>query len=407
MTGFRWLKNAYVLTAGAGFGLFAFSFVVLGLWPNRTLSDQIARTDPAGRTARTASEDRGRHVYSQEGCMNCHSQLVRFTEDDVRRSGPASEAWESGGDAPQMWGTRRVGPDLAREGGRKSRDWQLANSLEPRHVVPDSVMPGYPWLFDGARRSRGGRESTSSTTWSRSAATRGWWACLGRGNSPAAKWKKRGERECSAIAISPGPPEAPVWNSTSAIGEAERFARRGADVFARNCAGCHGKDGLGDGPAAVALTPVPRNLSTAQFSHRSLSESLWNGVRGSSMPSWSDLPSRDLMGLVAYLKTIAPKEQPPDLTAQSGRQGRPSSSNNVRSATARTGTGTVLPRRSWLPPRPTSTRSGRRCPSPYGLDEWDPGHRDAEMGAETHARRALVIGSIRPVVLREGARGVT
>ena len=88
--GSSWLKNAYVLTAGAGFGLFAFSFVVLGLWPNRTLEEQIARTEPADRTARTASEDRGRQVYSQEGCMNCHSQLVRFTEDDVRRFGPAS-----------------------------------------------------------------------------------------------------------------------------------------------------------------------------------------------------------------------------------------------------------------------------------------------------------------------------
>ena len=150
VAGFRWLKNAYVLTAGAGFGLFAFSFVVLGLWPNRTLEEQIARTQPADRPARTASEARGRQVYSREGCMTCHSQLVRFTEDDVRRFGPASQAWESGGDAPQMWGTRRVGPDLAREAGRKSRDWQLAHLWNPRHVVPDSVMPGYPWLFDGS-----------------------------------------------------------------------------------------------------------------------------------------------------------------------------------------------------------------------------------------------------------------
>ncbi len=110
--------------------------------------------------------------------------------------------------------------------------------------------------------------------------------------------------------------KAPVWDTTLPIGEAERFARRGADVFARDCAGCHGKDGLGDGPAAEALTPVPRNLATARFSDRSLSESLWNGVPGSSMPSWSDLPSGDLIGLVAYLKTIAPTDQSPDFTAQ-------------------------------------------------------------------------------------------
>ena len=127
--------------------------------------------------------------------------------------------------------------------------------------------------------------------------------------------KRSGEGECSATAPSPGPPArprsgTPRWRSA----RRERFARRGAEVFARNCAGCHGRDGLGDGPAAAALTPAPRNLATALFSDRSLSESLWNGVRGSSMPSWNDLPSGELRGLVAYLKTIAPTEPPPDLT---------------------------------------------------------------------------------------------
>ena len=149
VAGFRWLKHAYVLTTGAGFGLFAFSFVVLGIWPNRTLENQIALTTPTEGHASTASERRGRLVYAREGCMTCHSQLVRFTDDDVRRFGPPSQAWESASDAPQMWGTRRIGPDLARESGRKSDDWQLAHLWNPRHVVPDSVMPGYPWLFDG------------------------------------------------------------------------------------------------------------------------------------------------------------------------------------------------------------------------------------------------------------------
>ena len=92
--------------------------------------------------------------------MNCHSQLVRFTENDARRFGPASQAWESISDAPQLWGTRRVGPDLAREAGRKSRDWQLVHLWNPRHVVPDSVMPGYSWLFDGSPTRHGQRLST-------------------------------------------------------------------------------------------------------------------------------------------------------------------------------------------------------------------------------------------------------
>src|SRR5262249_52754333 len=102
--------------------------------------------------------------------------------------------------------------------------------------------------------------------------------------------------------------KAPVWETALEPGEAERHARRGAELFARGCAGCHGKKGLGDGPAAPALTPAPRNFTTANFSDRSLSESLWNGVRGSSMPAWSDLPSGELRALAAYMKTLAPKE---------------------------------------------------------------------------------------------------
>ncbi|MGA8350240.1 MAG: cbb3-type cytochrome c oxidase subunit II, partial [Isosphaeraceae bacterium] len=273
------------------------------------------RTQPTDRPARTASEERGRQVYSREGCMTCHSQLVRFTEDDVRRFGPASQAWESGGDAPQLWGTRRVGPDLAREGGRKSRDWQLAHLWNPRHVVPDSVMPGYPWLFDGSP-TRPGRQALDLVNYLES---------LGRdaqltglsgpgplpGRDPEEERRKGMFCDC-AIPRTAG--KAPVWDTTLAVGEGERFARRGAEVFARNCAGCHGPEGRGNGPAAVALTPVPRNLTTARFSDRRLSESLWNGVRGSSMPPWNDLTTGDLRGLVAYLGTLAPKEPPPELT---------------------------------------------------------------------------------------------
>jgi cbb3-type cytochrome oxidase subunit 1/mono/diheme cytochrome c family protein len=309
-----WLKNAYVLTAGAGIGLFAFSFVVLAVWPNRVLDAQIVQTQPVDRLSLTASEERGRKVYAREGCLNCHSQLVRFTEDDVRRFGPASRAWESGGDKPQMWGTRRIGPDLAREAGRKSRDWQLTHLWNPRYIVPDSIMPGYPWLFLGAP-NRPGREALDVVNYLQS---------LGRSarlagifdTAPQTGQNSEDEREMGVFcdcAIPRTPGSAPIWETALSASEAERFARRGAEVFARDCAGCHGKTGLGDGPAAAGLTPTPRNLATARFSDRSLSESLWNGVRGSAMAAWSDLPSGDLRGLVAYLGTLAPKEQPADL----------------------------------------------------------------------------------------------
>ncbi len=315
--GFPWLKNAYVLTAGAGIGLFALSFVVLGLWPNRTLGEQIDRTRPADRSTRTESEKRGRRIYSREGCTTCHSQLVRFTEDDVRRFGLASQAWESDGDAPQMWGTRRIGPDLAREGGRKSRDWHLAHLWNPRHVVPDSIMPGYPWLFHGLS-TRPGRDALDLVNYLESLGRDARLAGMAGpaplpGGDPAEEMRNGMFCDC-AIPRTAG--KAPVWDTTPAAGESERFARKGAVVFAHNCAGCHGTEGRGDGPAAVALTPAPRNLASALFSERSLSESLWNGVPGSSMPAWSELPSGELRGLVAYLTTIAPTDRPPNLTPQ-------------------------------------------------------------------------------------------
>jgi cbb3-type cytochrome oxidase subunit 1/cbb3-type cytochrome oxidase cytochrome c subunit len=354
VAGFRWLKNAYVLTAGAGFGLFALSFVVLGLWPNRTLEEQIARTQPTDRPARTESEDRGRQVYSREGCLNCHSQLVRFTEDDVRRFGLASQAWESDDDAPQLWGTRRIGPDLAREGGRKSRDWQLVHLWNPRHVVPDSVMPGYPWLFNGSP-TRPGRDALDVVNYLESLGRDARLAGLsGPGVLPEgnAEEERRMGKFCDcAIPRTAG--KAPVWDTTLAVGEGDRFARRGAEVFVRNCAGCHGRQGLGDGPAAVALIPTPRNLATALFSDLSLSESLWNGVRGSSMPSWSDLPSGELRGLVAYLKTIAPREPPPDLTVEERATGKAIYVKQCAVCHGQTGAGDG-PTASILAPAPTN-----------------------------------------------------
>ena len=106
----RWLRNAYVLTAVAGLGFFLLSFLVLAVWPNQTLNKEIAETRPADVPSLAANELRGRAIYGREGCVNCHSQLIRTTEDDVRRFGVATQAWETADEFPQMWGTRRDRP---------------------------------------------------------------------------------------------------------------------------------------------------------------------------------------------------------------------------------------------------------------------------------------------------------
>jgi cytochrome c oxidase cbb3-type subunit 2 len=90
----------------------------------------------------------GRDVYVREGCYNCHSQMVRTLRYETARYGHYSLAGESVYDRPFQWGSKRTGPDLARVGGRYSDDWHRVHLLDPRAVVPESNMPGFPWLAE-------------------------------------------------------------------------------------------------------------------------------------------------------------------------------------------------------------------------------------------------------------------
>jgi len=90
----------------------------------------------------------GRNIYVREGCYVCHSQMIRPLRDEVERYGHYSLAAESMYDHPFQWGSKRTGPDLARVGGRYSDEWHVAHLGSPRSIVPESVMPGYPFLED-------------------------------------------------------------------------------------------------------------------------------------------------------------------------------------------------------------------------------------------------------------------
>jgi cytochrome c oxidase cbb3-type subunit 2 len=90
----------------------------------------------------------GRDVYVREGCYLCHSQMIRPFRSETERYGHYSVAGEFVYDRPFQWGSKRTGPDLARVGGRYSDDWHRVHLLNPRDVVPESIMPGYPWLQD-------------------------------------------------------------------------------------------------------------------------------------------------------------------------------------------------------------------------------------------------------------------
>ncbi|MBF0272698.1 MAG: cytochrome-c oxidase, cbb3-type subunit II [Magnetococcales bacterium] len=94
----------------------------------------------------TPLELKGRDIYIREGCYNCHSQMIRPFRDETERYGHYSLAAESMYDHPFQWGSKRTGPDLARIGGKYSNEWHKAHMQKPQHVVPESVMPAYPWL---------------------------------------------------------------------------------------------------------------------------------------------------------------------------------------------------------------------------------------------------------------------
>lgn len=94
----------------------------------------------------TPLELAGRAIYVREGCYNCHSQMIRPLRDEIERYGHYSLAAESMYDKPFQWGSKRTGPDLARVGGKYSDEWQLTHLKRPRDLVPQSIMPGYPFL---------------------------------------------------------------------------------------------------------------------------------------------------------------------------------------------------------------------------------------------------------------------
>ena len=118
-----------------------------------SIYQESLRTPAENARPYTAVELAGRDIYMREGCSTCHSQQIRSLVAEVERYGPYSRAGEFVYDRPFMWGSKRTGPDLHRIGGKFSDVWHRVHLIDPRSVVPDSIMPGYPWLADRALRN--------------------------------------------------------------------------------------------------------------------------------------------------------------------------------------------------------------------------------------------------------------
>lgn len=183
------MERFYTLVFVAGISCFAAAFVLSAIFPWMTLGTyhgmdyatladlaavpstefvELAESHPAAFreafgevTSESYAEalQRGRDIYAGQACWHCHSQYVRGVSNEARRWGTPSVAqeYQNALNQPHLWGTRRVGPDLTREKGKRSNDWHIAHLIDPKSVVPTSVMPSYSYYFeeDGTPRRDG------------------------------------------------------------------------------------------------------------------------------------------------------------------------------------------------------------------------------------------------------------
>jgi cbb3-type cytochrome c oxidase subunit II len=308
----RFVRMSYLVACVGGVGFFGMSVLLLGVWPGRVLQDQIRSTSPAHPLALTAAEQRGRAVYGQDGCAYCHTQQIRYIDRDVRRFGKSTLAWETIFDYPHLWGTRRIGPDLSRQGAIRSTDWEFAHLFAPRNMVADSVMPAFPWLFDGSpdKPKQDGRDLVA------------YLATLGRDRElagPEGEAKARAACQCSdeerrlafdATALNTSPSMTRRQGKVPQLPPSQDRAR-GLQLYARNCASCHGIHGDGTGPGAPGLHPHPANFVEHQYTDARLSFALWNGVDGTAMPGWRDMPLPDLSAIALVVKGFAAAQAQP------------------------------------------------------------------------------------------------
>lgn len=310
----RVLRMSYLAASVAGVLFFALSVALLGIWPRRVLEAQSAAMGPEYTLELSESASRGRQIYGREGCAYCHTQQVRYLHSDIARFGAPTLAWETRADTPHLWGTRRIGPDLSRAAGTRPQDWHLVHLFSPRAVVPDSVMPAYPLLFDGAP-DRPRQEALDLVAYFES---------LGRARELAGpEGEARAREGCNCPddemgqmafggTLNAHPARARRTHEAPSLPLVNDLDR-GQQIFARHCATCHGATGQGDGVGGATLRPRPAKLSDHDYSTARLADVLWNGVAGAAMPAWRDQRPEDLATVAQAVRALSAPQQEPVL----------------------------------------------------------------------------------------------
>ena len=358
----------------AGFLFISLAIFVQGVLPLAIPESRETRATRAVRTEAgevkwvwyesspyTPLEERGRRVYIREGCWYCHSQYVRPVAGEEQRWGPVSQVGEYARDWPHLLSTRRIGPDLSRVGLKLSDGWHYAHHWRPRMLSPDSVMPESSWLFRAAavRVGMGATPALDDVPGLRALFTfradrrvplipntDGLAFAADTDGTPALE-----------LTVLPGAPEAwrgrrltviaPTDDMRALVAYVQKLGTnrgawrdvfdpqrvsvtamsipttaegvaRGKAVYVRRCAGCHGADGDGNGPAATFLDPRPRNFTTGVFKFRStpsgslptdgdLYRTITRGLRWTAMPTWHELPEKERLAVITYVKTFSPR----------------------------------------------------------------------------------------------------
>jgi cbb3-type cytochrome c oxidase subunit II len=231
---------------------------------------------------------RGRKVYIKEGCFYCHSQFVRPQDRDF---GSRVYAGDYANETPNILGTSRTGPDLSNEGQKLPDAWHIGHLRDPRAYTPGSIMPSFSYLAD--------EDMSDLVEYIQS---------LG---------KKRFEDPKNRQIYEAYYPEADTafWKKSEHHKpnvDSAAAANAGAGIFRQNCAVCHGTNGLGNGPNALAMAKKPANFSEPFY--KSYSDKTWyyriaEGVPGTRMPRWKlKLEPEQMWYLAAFLKTL-PQEK--------------------------------------------------------------------------------------------------
>jgi cbb3-type cytochrome c oxidase subunit I len=295
-----------VLIAGVLF--FGTAVFTQGILPSiSTATNTPDVTDQAtGLTIRatdyTPLQRRGRGVYIREGCWYCHSQYVRPVTGEDRRWGPVSQAGEYVFDQPHLLSTRRIGPDLTRIGLKYGNGWHAAHHWNPRAVVPDSIMPRFPWLFEPAK----GDDRPQLNDDGKALV-----AYLQKLGTDIGDWRE------TFAPTRLGGGAAMTVGAEGPTGASSGMLALGREVYGRRCVGCHGVKGDGNGPSARFLDPKPRDFTRGIFKFRStpgkdslptdadLYITISHGLWGTAMPPWYTLSADERMAVIQYVKTFS------------------------------------------------------------------------------------------------------